>query len=121
MLASSRQYYNRLVGLLIHNHSAFAPYTRHLRLGISSYPLKCYSFPQLHRVTSFHPSPSDKPRVRGRAAGRTNTGTKHNWPLAVNHLHICTKALHFYQYFAHCRAASSVIHLLHKATFTPSI
>ena len=35
--------------------------------------------------------------------------------------YICTRALHAFQSFAHCRAASTVIPLLPNATFTPSI
>ena len=43
------------------------------------------------------------------------TGTK------INDLHICTRDLHSFLSFAHCRAASTFIPLLLKATFTPSI
>ena len=35
--------------------------------------------------------------------------------------YICTRALHSFRSFAHCRAASTVIPLLPKATFTPFI
>ena len=35
--------------------------------------------------------------------------------------YICTRTLHFFRSFAHWRAASTVIPLLPKATFTPSI
>ena len=35
--------------------------------------------------------------------------------------YICTRALHSIRSFAHCRAASTVIPLLPKATFTPTI
>ena len=35
--------------------------------------------------------------------------------------YICTRALHAFRSFAHCRAASTVTPLLPKATFTPSI
>ena len=35
--------------------------------------------------------------------------------------YICTRALHSFRWFEHCRAASTVIPLLPKATFTPSI
>ena len=35
--------------------------------------------------------------------------------------YVCTRALHSCWSFAHCRAASTVIPLLPKATFTPSI
>ena len=35
--------------------------------------------------------------------------------------YVCTRALHSFLSFAHCRAASAVIPLLPKATFTPTI
>ena len=35
--------------------------------------------------------------------------------------YICTRAVHSFRSFAHCRASSTVIPLLPKATFTPSI
>ena len=74
-------------------------------------------------VTVSHPSPCDKPPEHGRVVWK-NTGTKKLWVSLKSEwnsiIYICTKALHSL-FFAHWRAASIVIPLLPKVTYTPSI
>ena len=66
-----------------------------------------------------HPSPGDKQTKRGREV-RNYSGTKQNWPRETQSpTHAPGLSTPSYL-SANCRAASSVIHLLPKATFTSS-
>ena len=77
-----------------------------------------YSLSQPHHVTVSHPSPGDNHRSTGMPSERTQGQAK---IAAWNSFsYICTMALHSFRSFAHWRAAS-IIPLLPKATFTPSI
>ena len=86
-------------------------------LKISSCPL--FSLSQPHHVTASHPSPGDNHQNTGGPFERTLGQSKTAPWNSLNY--ICTKALHSFWYFAHCRSASTVIPLLPKATFASSI
>ena len=65
------------------------------------------------------PSPCDDHQSMGGRSERTQGQAKMAaWNLFS---YICTRALHAYRSLVHCRAASTVVPLLPKATFTPSI
>ena len=87
-------------------HTPSSQYTGHLRLDISSCgPSTVYNTPLQVRSNQ--------------SAGET--GTKQKWPRETSIIYVCTKALHSFLSFAHCRAASTVIPLPPVATFTPSV
>ena len=75
-----------------------------------------FSLLQPHHVTAYHPSPGDKPPEHRRAV-RKDPGTKRKWQVKLNnlHMHLGSQLLPIF-----C-AVSTVIPLLPKATFTPSI
>ena len=73
-----------------------------------------FSLPQPHHIMASHPSPSDNSPERLRAVEKKNGGIKNSI------IYICTRDLHSFLTFAHCRAASTIIPLLPKAIFTPS-
>ena len=78
-----------------------------------------YSSSQPHHVTASLPSPCDNHQSTG---GRSERTQRQAIMAACNSFsYICTRALHSFRSFAHCRAASTVIPLLLKATFTPTI
>ena len=78
-----------------------------------------YRLSQPHHVTASNPSPGDNHQSTGGRSDRTQGQAKMaEWNSFGC---ICTRALHSVRSFAHWRAASSVIPLLPKATFTPSI
>ena len=68
-----------------------------------------------------HPTPLKVITTRAREGGskehRTN---KQKWPRET-FSYICTRALHSFRSFPHWRVASTVIPLLPKATFAPSL
>ena len=77
-----------------------------------------YILSQPHHVTTSLPSPGDNHQITGGRSERTRCQAKMaTWN---SFSYICTRALHSFRSLAHCRAAS-VISLLPKATFTPSI
>ena len=78
-----------------------------------------YSLSQPHHVTASHLSPGDNRRSMGGWSERTQG--QQNGRQKLIRLYICTRALHSFLSFAHCRVAPTVIPLLPKATFTPSI
>ena len=101
---------------------AYTPYTAHTLDTCSwlfSIRLNFHSLPQPHHGTASHSSPGDDHQSTGGQSEKTQGQAK----MAVwNSLsYICSRALHSFLSFAHCRAASTVIALLPKATFTPSI
>ena len=77
------------------------------------------SLSQPHHVTAFHISPGDNHQSTGGQSERMQGQAK----MAVRNSfsYMCTEALHSFRSFSHWRAASTVIPLLPKATFTPSI
>ena len=78
-----------------------------------------YSLSQPHHVTASVPSPCDNHQSTGGRSDRTQGQAKMaGWN---SFSYICTRALHSFRSFAHCRAASTAIPLLPKATLTPSI
>ena len=100
------------------NTHRLAPIPGTCTLIFSSYVL-FYSLPQPHNATASHPSPRDNLSERWRAIRKTQGQTK---MAVLNSItYICTRAGHSFPSFAHCRAASTVIPLLPKATSTPSI
>ena len=101
-----------------HQDTPLSPYTWHLSLDFQQLP-PFYSLSQPHHVTASLPSPFDNHQSMGGRSERTQCQAK----LAAwnSFSYICTRALHSFRSFAHCRAASTVIRLLPKATFTPSI
>ena len=78
-----------------------------------------YSLSQPHHVTASLPSPDDIYQSMGGRSERIQGQAK----MAVRNSfsYICIRALYSFQYFTHCRAASTVIRLLPNTTFTPSI
>ena len=81
-----------------------------------------FSLPQQRLVTTSRPSSGDKPIECQGLSEITQELTKQKCPRRSQssiHIH-CTRAFHSFLSFAHCRAAS-VIPLLPKTTFTPSI
>ena len=103
-----------------HNHQGtpLSPYTWLLSLDFQELG-PFYSLSQPHHVTASLPSPCDNYQSTGGRSERTQCQAKIS---AWNSFsYICTRALHSFRSFAHCRAASTVIPLLPKATFTPSI
>ena len=92
---------------------------------LDTYPLilsSCALFvvSQPHHVTASHPSPDDNHRAR--EGGPKENRDKQKWPHETHSVtYICTRDLHSFLSFVHCRAASTVIPLLPKATFTPFI
>ena len=76
--------------------------------------------PQPHHVMAFHPSQGDKPPERGRAVRKNGRPSKYS--LVKNSIiYICTRALHSFLSFSHCRTDSIAISLLPEAIFMPSI
>ena len=77
------------------------------------------SWVQSPHVTASHPSEGGNYRSTGEWSeikqGRVKMAAWNSFS------YICTRALHSFLSFAHCPAASIVIPLLPKATFTPSI
>ena len=101
-----------------HQDTALSPYTWHLSLDFQQL-CPFYSLSQPHHVTASLPSPCDNHQSTGGRSERTQGQAK---MAALNSFsYICTRALHAFRSLAHCRAASTVIPLLPKATFTPSI
>ena len=72
---------------------------------------------QPHHVTASHPSPGDNHQSTGGPSERTQGQAKMAARNSISYT--CTRALHSFLAFAHCRAASTIIPLLPKATFTP--
>ena len=96
----------------------FSPYTWHPSLDFQ-YLRPFYSLSQPHHVTPSLPSPCDDHQSMGGQSEWTQGQAK---MAAWNSFsYICTRALYSFQSFVHWRAASTVIPLLPKATFTPSI
>ena len=98
-----------------------------LTLILDTYPLIFsswaffYSLAKLHYVMASHPSPGDchSHQNTGGQSERTQGQVK---LAALNSFsYICTRALNSFRSFALCHAASTVIPLLPKATFTLSI
>ena len=78
-----------------------------------------YNLSQPHHVTASYPSPGANHQSTGGLSEITQCQAK---MAAWNSFsYICTRALHSFRSFAHWRAAFTVIPLLPKATFTPSI
>ena len=105
-----------------HTHSQqdtpLSPYTWQLSLDVQKLR-PFYSLSQPYHVTASLPFPCDNHQIMGGRSERTQRQAK---MAALNSLsYICTRALHAFRSFAHCRAASTVIPLLPNATFTPSI
>ena len=99
-------------------HTPLSLYTRHLRHDFQ-YVCHFYSLPRPHHLTASHPTPGDNHRSTGRRSERTHGQAKSAaWNLFS---YICTRALHSFLSFLHCRLASTVIPLLPKTTFIPSI
>ena len=71
-------------------------------------------------VSASRPCPGTNHQSMGGRSERT-PGQAKNGLVKLIQLHICTRALRSFLSLAHCRAASTVIPLLPKATFTPSI
>ena len=102
---------------ITHNsqHAPHSPYTWHLFFDF--WHLR--HFYSLYHVMASHPSPGDNHQSTGGRSERTQGQAK---MAAWNSFcYKCTRALHSFRSFAHWRAASTVIPLLPKATFTPSI
>ena len=78
-----------------------------------------HSVSQPHHVTASLPSPCNNHQSMGGRSERTQGQAKMAAWNSFNY--IGTRALHSFRAFAHCRAASTVIPQLPKATFTPSI
>ena len=70
-----------------------------------------FSLFQRHHVTASHPCPSDH-HQRWEGSPKDHS-SKQKWA--------STRTLHSLQFFTHCYAASTIIPLLPKAIFTPSI
>ena len=103
-----------------HNHqdTPLSPYTWLLILDFQ-YLRPFYSLSQLHHLTASLPSPCANHQSTEGRSERTQCQAKIS---AWNSFsYICTRALHSFRSFAHCRAASTVFSLLPKVTFTPSI
>ena len=74
---------------------------------------------QPHHVTASHPSPGDNHQsTRGRSERTQAQANMAEWD---SFSYICPRALHSFRSFMHWRAVYTVILLLPKATFTPSI
>ena len=101
-----------------HQDTPLSPYTWRLSLDFQSlHPF--YSLSQPHHATASLPSPCDNHQSMGGRSERTQGQAK---TAAWNSFSsIWPRALHSFRSFAHCRGASTVIHLLPNATFTPSI
>ena len=100
-----------------HQDTPLSPYTWHLSLDFH-WLRPFYSLSQPHHVTASLPLKVITKRARQGGPKRTQCQAKMaelQWQL------YCTRALHSFWSFAHCRAASTVIPLLPKATFTPSL
>ena len=78
-----------------------------------------YSLSQLHHVTASYPSPGDNNQGMEGPLERTLVQAKIATFNSINY--ICTRALYSFPSFVHSHAASTVIRMLPKATFTPSI
>ena len=101
-----------------HQDTPLSPYTWHLNLDFQ-YLRPFYSLCQPHHVTASLHSPCDNHQNTGGRSERTQCQAK---MAAWNSFsYICTRALHSFRSFAHCRSASTVIPLLPKATCTSSI
>ena len=101
-----------------HQDAPLSPYALHLSLDFQ-YLRSFYSLSQPHHVRASLPSLCDNNQSTGGWSERTQCQAK---IAAWNSFsYICTRALHSFRSFAHCRAASTVIPLLPKPTFTPSI
>ena len=74
-----------------------------------------FSLPQPHLVTASHLPPGDNHQSTG-GLSKKSQGTWNSFSYII-----CTRALHSFLSNAHYRAAFTVIPLLPKATFTPSI
>ena len=93
------------------------PYTRQLLLDFQYLrPLRCLLQP-LHLTVSYSSQGDNSPDLE--RAVQKNAGPRKNG--RVNFINICTKARHSFLVFARCHASSSLIPLLLKPTFTPSI
>ena len=100
-----------------HQQTPHSPHTWHLRLGFHNL-LPFWNLFQSHYVPAFLPSPGDNHHRKGERSERTLWQAK---MAAWNSFsYICTRALHSFRSFAHCRAPSTVIPLLPKSTFTLS-
>ena len=99
-------------------HTPLSPCTSHLHLDIQQLR-PFYSLPQPHHVKTSNPSPGDKPPERGRAVWKKHRNQQ-KWPHKDQS---STYALGLYipSHLSHCHTASTVISLLPKTTFTPSI
>ena len=101
-----------------HQDTPLSQYTWQLSLDFQ-YLRPFYSLSQSHHVTASLPSPCDNhQRMGGRSERKQGQAKMTAWN-SFNY--ICTRALHSFRSFAHHRAASTVIPLLPKATFTTSI
>ena len=99
-------------------HTPLNPYTWHLRLDLQQL-LPFYSLSQPHHVMASNHSPGDNNQSTWGRSERTQGQAKMaSWN---SFSYICTMALLSFRSFAHRRAASTVIPLSPKATFTPSI
>ena len=99
-----------------HQETHLSPYTWQLRLDFH-YLRPFYSLSQPHHVMASIPSSCDNHQSMGGQSERTQCQAK----MAVlnSSSYTCTRALHTFRSFAHCRAASTIIPLLPNATFTP--
>ena len=104
---------------ITHNHQ-HTPLSHILDLRLDFHKFRPFnSLSQPHHVTSSHPSPGDNQQSTGGRSERTLGQSKMaDWN---SFSFICTRAHHSCRYFAHWRAISTVIPLLQKAIFTPSI
>ena len=95
-------------------HTPLSPYTQHLWIDFQQSCL-FYSLSQLHHVMASHPSPGGHHQSTGEWSERTLGQAK--WPRETN-------SVAYAPVFPICHtlsAAYTVIHLLIKVTFTPSI
>ena len=77
-----------------------------------------FSLSKPYHVKASIPSPCDNHQSMGEWSERTQEQAKMAaWNLFS---YLCTRALHSFRSFTHCRAASTIISLLPKATFTPN-
>ena len=94
-------------------HTTLSPLTLHM--GLEFRELRTfYCLPKPHHVTASHPSPGDNHQSMGGRSERTIGWEKMSMWNSISYLF--TRALHSFLSFMHCRAASTVIPLLPKAT-----
>ena len=103
---------------LSHQDTPLSPYTWQLSLDFQWLP-PFYSLSQPYHIMASIPSPCDNHQSMGGQSERTQGQAK----MAVwnSFSYICTRALYAFLTVVHCCAASTVIPMLPKATFTPSI